>query len=78
MSEYRLDVEGKLELSDYSSIHDYIGVLGGEDKLTIVVDKKGAGDMNILCSMLINECFTIASEKKELEGKYYISAHRNR
>lgn len=78
MSEYRMDVEGELELSDYSSIHDYIGVLGGEDKLTIVVDKKGASDMNILCSMLINESFSISSEKKEHEGKYYISARKNK
>ena len=78
MSEYRLDVQGELELSDYSSIHDYIGVIGGEDKLTIVVDKQGAGDMNILRSMLINECFSVSSEKKEQEGKYYISAYKNR
>ena len=78
MSEYRMDVEGELELSDYSSIHDYIGVLGGEDKITIVVDKKGAKDMNILCSMLINESFSVASEKREFEGKYYISAYKRR
>ena len=78
MSEYRLDVQGELELSDYSSIHDYIGVIAGEDKLTIVVDKQGAGDMNILRSMLINECFSVSSEEKEQEGKYYISAYKNR
>jgi len=78
MSEYRLDVQGELKLSDYSSIHDYIGVIGGEDKLTIVVDKKGASDMNILCSMLINECFLVSSEKKDQEGKYYIFAHKSK
>jgi uncharacterized protein YebE (UPF0316 family) len=78
MSEYRLDVEGELELSDYSSIHDYIGVIEGEDKLTIVVDKKGAADRTILCSMLINECFIISSEKKECDGKYHICAYKKR
>jgi hypothetical protein len=78
MSEYRLDVQGELELSDYSSFHDYIEVIGGEDKLTIVVDKKGGSDMDILCSMLINQRFSVSSEKREQDGKYYISAYKNK
>lgn len=78
MSEYRLDVEGELEFNDYSCIHDYIGAIEVEDKLTIIVDKKRGVDMNILCNMLINDCFTISSEKKEREGKYFISAYKNR
>jgi hypothetical protein len=78
MSEYLLNVDGQLELSDYSSIHDYIGIMGEKDKLTIVVDKKGAKDMNIICSMLKNESFTIASEEMEQKGKYYICAYKNK
>ncbi|WP_454052591.1 hypothetical protein [Clostridium sp. Marseille-Q7071] len=28
MSDYRMDIRGDINLSDYSSIHDYMGIVG--------------------------------------------------
>ena len=40
MSEYRLDIVGNINLSDYSSIHDYMGVIQRNDKFTIISQMK--------------------------------------
>lgn len=38
MSEYNLDINGVINLSDYSSINDYIDVVGESDKLIININ----------------------------------------
>jgi len=77
MSEYRLDVTGNLQLSDYSNIHDYMGVVGESDKFTIVVDDN-SDNADILCSMLDNNNFNIISKGGYDNGKLYISAYRRK
>ena len=45
MSEYRLDIVGDINLSDYSSIHDYMGIIEQNDKFTITSKMKNSEEM---------------------------------
>lgn len=76
MSEYRLDIEGPLQLSDYSNISDYMGVIGENDRVTIVIDKDLLGDIEMLGSMLSGGDFTIQTKGGKEDEKVYITAHR--
>jgi len=78
MSEYRLDVTGNLQLSDYSNIHDYMGIISDDDKLTIAMEDNSSDNVGIICSMLQNNKFNISTQGGHGDGKYYIIAYRRR
>ena len=62
MSEYRLDLVSDISLSDYSSIHDYMGIIEQNDKFTITSKMKSPEEMKLLCKMLENNYFTIVAQ----------------
>jgi hypothetical protein len=78
MSEYRLDIVGDINLSDYSSIHDYMGIVEQNDKFTITSKMKSPEEMKILCKMLENNCFTIVAQGGTQNGEYYITSQKER
>jgi hypothetical protein len=78
MSEYRLDVLGDINLSDYSSIHDYMGIIEENDKLTITSKMKNSEEVEILCEMLENNYFTVVAQGGKVNGDYYITAKKER
>ncbi|MBZ9609554.1 hypothetical protein G9F73_017355 [Clostridium estertheticum] len=78
MSEYKLDIPGEINLSDYSSIHDYMGIIERNDKFTIISKMKNADEMKILCEMLENNSFTIVTQGDKENGKYYITSQKGR
>ncbi|WP_443662482.1 hypothetical protein [Clostridium sp.] len=78
MSEYRLDIPGNINLSDYSSIHDYMGVISQNDKFTITSKMKSYEEMRILCEMLENNSFTIVTQGDTKNGEYYITSQKER
>ena len=61
MSDYRMDIDGSIGLSDYSNIHDYLGVVDIDDNFTIT---------------LKNNCFCIWKEEYDNEGTYHIYAYK--
>ena len=63
MSEYKLDIPGDINLSDYSSIHDYMGLIKRNDKFTITSKMKDPEEMKILCKMLENNYFDVVNKE---------------
>ena len=76
MSEYRLDIPGDINLSDYSSIHDYMGIISQNDRLTITSKAKNSQEMKILCKMLENNQFTIVTQGDTQNGLYLLHLKR--
>ena len=60
MPDYKMDIRGKLGLSEYSDIYDYMGIV----------------DKNIITSMLKESNFSILEEGINNLGDYYISANK--
>lgn len=78
MSEYRLDIKGTIDLSDYSNISDYLELVNTDDKFTLTLDSIDSENVDLICSMLEDKNFYIASKGEQTHGKVYISAHRKR
>ncbi|GAA0789889.1 hypothetical protein [Hathewaya limosa] len=78
MSQYSLDISGKIDLSDYSIIDDYMKVVGNNDKIRISIDNQQNKESGVICSMLENADFHIQSKGGENNGKYYIQAIKER
>ena len=74
MSDYSLDISGKIGLSDYTVIDDYMKVVSNNDKLRISIDDNEVHESNIICSMLQSSNFYIQSKGNSDNGKYYIEA----
>jgi hypothetical protein len=73
MSQYKLDIKGDINLSDYSNISDYIELIDLNDRFTVTFDKVDEEDINIICSLLQEKSFSIYSKTKD-NGKVYLSA----
>lgn len=78
MSEYKLDIPGEINLSDYSSIHDYMGIIAQNDRLTITSRMKNPEEMKILCKMLENNRFMVVTQGDMQNGEYYITTQKER
>lgn len=78
MSEYRLDIVGDINLSNYSSIHDYMAIIEQNDKFTITSKIKNTEEKEILCKMLENNYFTVVSQGGKENGEYYITSQKER
>lgn len=78
MSEYTLDIPGDINLSDYSSIHDYMGLIKRNDKFTITSKVKDPEEMKILCKMLENNCFDVVTQGDTKNGDYYITSQKKK
>jgi hypothetical protein len=76
MSEYRLDITGEIDLSTYSNIHDYMAIVGENDKVVITVEHANRENIDILCSLLKNDNFNINSEENDINDKTSISASK--
>ena len=78
MSEYKLDIPGDISLSDYSSIHDYMGLVKQNDKFTITSKMKDPEEMEILCKMLETNYFHVVTQGGTQKGEYYITSQKKR
>lgn len=78
MSEYKLDILGKINLSDYSKIDDYMGIVDVDDKFTITLNNENVENSDIIYNMLKNNNFNISSKGGSKDGKLWISAARNK
>jgi hypothetical protein len=78
MSEYRLDIRGSIDLSDYSNISDYIELVDNDDRFTITLEAIDSQNFDLICSMLTDKKFIIATKGECSDGKMYISAVRKK
>lgn len=76
MAEYHLDINGIIQLGDYSSIHDYMEFVNKNDKFTIMIEKSDKKNIDIICKMLTNNKFNISNLEDDNNGRYYIEAYR--
>lgn len=76
MPDYKMDIRGKLGLSEYSDIYDYMGIVDKNDNFTITVDQSNRQHVNIITSMLKESNFSILDEGINNLGDYYINANK--
>lgn len=76
MPDYKMDIRGKLGLSEYSDIYDYMGIVDRNDNFTITLDQVNKQHINIITSMLKESKFSILEEGINKSGDYYISANK--
>ncbi|MEY8001908.1 hypothetical protein AB8U03_17270 [Clostridium sp. Mt-5] len=77
MSEYKMNIKGKIALEDYSSIYDYMSIIGENDNLTIEINDDENKNKEIICSMLKNKKFIISLNEAYGGKKYCIKAFKN-
>jgi hypothetical protein len=72
-----MDINGYIELGDYSSIYDYISIVNKNDNLTISIHNDEMQNVNIVCKMLETNNFVVNLYERQYDRKYYIEAHKN-
>lgn len=76
MSDYEMDIMGNIGLTEYSNIHDYLGVVDIQDNFTITMNVQNEHDVNILNSLLKSNNFHVSREGYDNNGRYFINAIR--
>ena len=76
MPDYKMDIRGKLGLSEYSDIYDYMGIVDRNDNFTITLDNSNRQHVNIITSMLKESNFYRLEQGINNSGDYYISANK--
>ncbi|PJI08805.1 MULTISPECIES: hypothetical protein [Clostridium] len=74
MTEYQLNIKNKINLSDYSNIHDYMEFINKDDKFTIVMQNGDKKNVDIICNMLENNRFEITQKHVDKGGRCNIKA----
>lgn len=77
MCNYRMEIRGKMNLSDYSNIYDYIGIVESSDDFLIATRKLDNDDINMICSMLREKNFSISHKNFDKNGDCMIKACKN-
>lgn len=78
MSDYKMDIRGEIGLSEYSNIHDYLGVVDKNDSFTITLNNSNEHEINIIDSMLKDNNFNIIKKGYDSLGIYYITAYKTK
>ncbi|WP_315072398.1 hypothetical protein [uncultured Clostridium sp.] len=76
MSDYSMDISGKIDLSDYSNIFDYLNIIDNNDNFVMRIDKNNKGDIDLINSMLKDNKFIVNYTQYDDFGNYYISANK--
>lgn len=76
MSDYSLNIKGRIGLCEYSNIHDYSCIVGTRDRLLVTIDNTNSENVEIICNILIDSGLTIISKKVDNNGKSKIEAFR--
>lgn len=74
MSNYKMNIFGQIDLSDYSYIHDYIAVIEPSDSFQIMMNNVEEDDEKVICSILECDKFDIVGRTKVDQGEYCIKA----
>lgn len=74
MCSYSMEIKGNIGLSDYSNIYDYINIVEKKDDFLILIKSKGKDDVNLICSMLTDNNFSIDHKNFNDKGHCTIRA----
>ncbi|WP_010295414.1 hypothetical protein [Clostridium senegalense] len=78
MSYYKMNIIGRINLSDYSNIHDYMEIIGPEDEFTVMMENSNEEDIQVLCNMLQTEKFNILEKGGNEDGRLFIRANKKK
>lgn len=78
MSQYILDINKAVDLSDYSSIHDYMGLIGVNDNFIISFENYDKDNGEIIADMLNHNNFVVFNKGIQDNGRFYIRSYRKR
>lgn len=76
MSNYKLNINGKIEESDYKNIYDYFDIIGDEDELIISLSSSYNENINIIYKLLTTDGFNVKLDE-EKGKKHKIKVVRN-
>ena len=76
MSDYSMDINGDIKLSDYSSIFDYLNIIDSNDNFAIRIDRNNKEDIDLINLMLKDNKFVVNYTQYDDYGNYYISANK--
>lgn len=76
MSNYKLNINGKIEESDYKNINDYFNIIGDEDELIISLSSNEQDNINVIYKLLQADGFNVRLEE-EKGKKHRIKVVRN-
>lgn len=74
MSQYQIDINGKIRLMDYSSIDDYMAIVSENDNLLVTFDDNNDNEAKMIYKILEKNKFNVVSSVKNPNGKRYINA----
>lgn len=77
MSDYRMDISGIIQLSDYSSIFDYMAIVNRNDNLTISMHDVDSESIGIICNMLEKNNFKVELNNSFGSGRCLIRASKD-
>ncbi|AYF53802.1 hypothetical protein G8S49_07175 [Clostridium botulinum C] len=78
MSKYYLKILNKMNLSDYSKIYDYMGLVNSEDKFIVDLSHSSLENTSIIYHMLKNHNFNICCRGGNDNEGLFITASRNK
>lgn len=78
MSNYKMNINGEIKLSDYSYIHDYMAIVEPEDNFQIELSNVREEDTKVLCSILESDKFDIINRNNGNIGEYSIFATKRK
>ncbi|KEI01808.1 hypothetical protein [Clostridium botulinum] len=78
MSQYYLKVLNKMNLSDYSKIYDYMGLVNTEDKFIVDLSYSSLENTGIIYHMLKNHNFNVCCKGGNENEGLCITASRNK
>ncbi|CDI50853.1 hypothetical protein BN906_02896 [Clostridium tetani 12124569] len=74
MSDYKLDINGNMNLSDYSSINDYLEIPKKDDRISIKLNCNSKDELDIICKILNNKGFDVINKQ---ENGYIYASKKN-
>ncbi|MFD3155571.1 hypothetical protein ACFIJ5_01725 [Haloimpatiens sp. FM7330] len=77
MTRYSLNIDGNIQLSDYTNISDYIQFLKENDEIIINIKSRNKVDSDTVYTMLKNSNFNVIYEGGREHETYCIKAYRN-
>ena len=76
MSDYSMEINGTIGLSDYSNIFDYLSIIDINDNFIIRINKNNHEDIELINSMLNENRFIVNYTEYDSLGNYCISANK--
>ena len=65
MSNYKLNISGKIEESDYKNIYDYFDIIGDEDELIISLLSNDNENTDIIYKLLTSVGFNVRLDEEK-------------